>query len=272
MTSLAPDNNVLTDQLLKEVTSTIQFQPQVVLAGDIITHIVKKYVTRVVVIGNGLMQVKNPLNNDTDEIQVVQPGILRFESPGTFWVETNEKRYQPKIGDPVVGIIEQKLGMNGYLVNVNGRCSAFLPLLEFDGASKRNHPNLKEGTLIYARLASDSIYVEPELSCKVKSGVRKDWMTGEAYYGKLENGISGNCSLHLARKLLNDNCKILKVLSSRIPFEIAVGINGRFWVCAQKNDQTILIYNAILNSEFFDNDLKAVEAMVEELNIKLAQR
>ena len=68
-------------------------------------------------------------NNETDEIQVVQSGILKFESPGKFWVETNEKRYQPKVGDPIVGIIEQKLGMNGYLVNVNGRCAAFLPLL-----------------------------------------------------------------------------------------------------------------------------------------------
>ena len=41
----------------------------------------------------------------------------------------------------------------------------------------------------------------------MKSGVRKDWMTGEAYYGKLENGLSGTCSLHLARKLLNNECK-----------------------------------------------------------------
>lgn len=271
MTTMVTDNDALTNDLLNQVNSTITFQPQIVLAGDIITHIVKKYVTRVVVIGNGLMQVKDPLNHETDEIQVVQSGILQFESPGNFWVETNEKRYQPKIGDPIVGIIEQKLGMNGYLVNVNGRCAAFLPLLEFDGASKRNHPNLKEGSLIYARLASDSIYIEPELSCKVKSGVRKDWMTGEAYYGKLENGLSGTCSLHLARKLLNNECKILKVISSRVPFEIAVGINGRFWVCAQKNDQTILIYNAILNSEFL-NDIKEMEAMVEELNMKLAQR
>ena len=263
------------------MASTAAFKPRVVLSGDIITETVKQHVTRVVVIGNGLAQVKDPVNNETDEIQVVQSGILRFESPGTFWVETNEKRYLPKVGDPIVGIIEQRLGMHGYLVNINGRCPAYLPLLEFDGASKRNHPNLKEGTLIYARLASDSLHIEPELSCKVKSGVRKDWMTGEAYYGKLESGLSGNCSLHLARQLLDDNCDVLKALSRRIPFEIAVGINGRFWVCAQKNDQSILIYNAILNSEFLSSDdgsdgeftgLKAAEAMVEALNMKLAQR
>ena len=247
---------------------------RVVLCGDVITSTVKQHASRVVVIGNGLVA------DASGEINVVQSGILRFESPGTFWVETNEKRYQPKIGDPVVGIVEQRLGMHGYLVNINGRCPAYLPLLAFDGASKRNHPNLKEGTLIYARLASDSLHVEPELSCKVKSGVRKDWMTGEAYYGKLEGGLSGNCSLHLARQLLDDNCDVLKALSRRIPFEIAVGINGRFWVCAQKSDQSILLYNAILNSELLSsgNDggeftgLKAAEAMVEALNMKLAQR
>ena len=233
--------------LLRRHARAMDYKPRVVLCGDNVTETVKRHVTRVVVIGNGLVA------NASGEINVVQSGILRFESPGTFWVETNEKRYQPKVGDPVVGIIEQKIGSAGYLVNINARCPAYLPLLEFDGASKRNHPNLKEGTLIYARLASDSLHVEPELSCKVKSGVRKDWMTGEAYYGKLEGGLSGNCSLHLARQLLDDNCDILKALSRRIPFEIAVGINGRFWVCAQKNNQSILIYNAILNSEFLSS-------------------
>ena len=53
-------------------------------------------------------------------------------------------------------------------------------------------------------------------------------MTGEAYYGKLEGGLSGNCSLNLARQLLDDNCDILKALSRRIPFEIAVGIKWAF--------------------------------------------
>ena len=82
--------------------------------------------------------------------------------------------------------------------------------------------------------------------------------------------MSGDCSLHLARLLLNDDCPVLAALSARVPFEIAVGLNGRFWVRAERNDQTIVIYNAILNSEFLKSS--EIPAMIEAINEKLAQR
>ncbi len=40
-----------------------------------------------------------------------------------------------------------------YRVNILGASSALLPLLAFDGASKRNKPNLRTGALVFCRMS-----------------------------------------------------------------------------------------------------------------------
>lgn len=42
---------------------------------------------------------------------------------------------------------------------------ANLPALSFEGATKRNKPNLRVGTLLYAHVVSASRHAEIELSC-----------------------------------------------------------------------------------------------------------
>ena len=180
--SAGPSAEELTTSLLSQVEKQASFKPYTVFAGDDVTQTVKNHASRVVVVGDGLQTIE-------ETVRVVKPGTLCFEAPGSFWVETHEKRYQPKVEDPVVGIIESRIGQSGYFVNVRGRCPAILPLLAFDGASKRNHPDLPEGTLIYARVAKASIHIEPELSCMVETGARKDWTTGESQFGKLRLNV-----------------------------------------------------------------------------------
>lgn len=43
---------------------------------------------------------------------------------------------------------------------------------------------------------------------------------------------------------------MLTALGKAIPFEIAVGANGRVWVLAGSAAQTVIVANAIANSEF----------------------
>jgi exosome complex component RRP40 len=43
---------------------------------------------------------------------------------------------------------------------------------------------------------------------------------------------------------------VLEALGKSLSFEIAVGMNGRVWVNAATTATTILVSNAILNSEF----------------------
>jgi exosome complex RNA-binding protein Rrp4 len=44
--------------------------------------------------------------------------------------------------------------------------SATLGVLAFDGASKRNRPNIRIGSLVYARISKTNKDIEPELTCE----------------------------------------------------------------------------------------------------------
>ena len=77
------------------------------------------------------------------------PGVLRYRAPAHYWVhDVNRKQYCPLEGDQVVGIIEDRSG-EAYKVNVFSGSTALLPQLAFEGASKRNKPELRKGDLVY---------------------------------------------------------------------------------------------------------------------------
>lgn len=61
------------------------------------------------------------------------------------------KLYFPKVGDQLVGVIEDK-GGDFYKVNIFCGYIAMLPRLGFDGATKRNRPELNRGDTIYCRV------------------------------------------------------------------------------------------------------------------------
>ena len=61
-----------------------------------------------------------------------------------------------------------------------------------------------------------------ELTCCADSGVKKDWMTGEAQFGKLVGGTTVECSHSLARNLLEDESVVLMSLAQHVKFEVAV--------------------------------------------------
>ena len=83
-----------------------------------------------------------------------------------------------------------------YRVNIRACTTAILPSLAFDGASKRNKPDLKVGDVIYARVVLARRDVEPRLTCCAREGQRKrDWVTGESVYGQLKTGTYHNSLL-----------------------------------------------------------------------------
>jgi exosome complex component RRP40 len=57
-----------------------------------------------------------------------------------------------------------------FIVDINGPFSALLPQLSFEGATKRNRPNLKPGDVVYARVAAASRDMEPVLTCVDAAG------------------------------------------------------------------------------------------------------
>ena len=67
---------------------------------------------------------------------------------------------------------------------------------------------------------------------------------------------------------MDPNCAVLQLIGKHVPFEIAVGMNGKVWVNSHEPKNIILISNAILNSEYLNR--KQCEAMVRSLVAKIS--
>lgn len=65
-------------------------------------------------------------------------------------------------------------------------------------------------------------------------------------------------------RLLSPDNVLINLLGKRFKFEIAVGLNGRVWIKAKIDIQTIAIANAVMASELMDNE--QIENMCKKLS------
>ncbi|CAK9438791.1 uncharacterized protein LODBEIA_P30150 [Lodderomyces beijingensis] len=153
-------------------------------------------------------------------------GILQSPNPDLIYIESNTKRYVPRAHDYVVGTIVGSIG-EYYKVQLQSFSPpVMLPFLGFANATKKNRPNLKVGQVVYARVVS-SDEVECEVVC-YDAGNARD----AGGFGVLdESGLVVDVELNFARELLyNASSEVLALLSRKVQFEVAVGINGRVWI------------------------------------------
>lgn len=211
----------------------------VVLPGDYCEEITKTGEKSKVILGPGLRK-------EMDHVYMTKAGVLRKRAPNTFWVDNYQKRYVPSRGENVIGVVVQKAG-DIFRVDVGGSCTASLSYLSFEGATKKNRPEVQVGDVIYAKMLVASKDMEPELVC-VDSHGKKGGM------GVLSEGFVFKCSLNLIRKILNPSCPLLSSLKNEWPFEIAAGMNGRIWIKARSMRETIGVGNAILCCEYLSDD------------------
>lgn len=225
-------------------------------------------------LGNGL------LVDDNHRVKATTAGRLLFRRSNnnttTYYVQQNIKRYsRPMLEDRVIGIVEERVASDGsggdiYRINISGPHPAQLSNLSFEGATKRNKPQLKTGMLLYCRVSQLLVAMDPVLSCTMgphdggSGAARKDWMTNEGMYGELKGGTCRKISLGLARELLSPHNVVLAELGkTNIPFEICVGVNGFVWVHSTRPEYTIMIHNAIMNSQVLT--VAQVRGMVKAL-------
>ena len=116
--------------------------------------------------------------------------------------------------------------------------------------------------MLSVTLYRSAVQVEVELSC-TSPHFKKDWVTGQSLYGELVGGYAISCSSRLARDLMAEDAYVLQVLGKFVPFELAIGLNGRVWINSAEPLHTILIANAILNSE--GRSKEHVTAMVQKI-------
>ncbi|XP_010566235.1 PREDICTED: exosome complex component RRP40 [Haliaeetus leucocephalus] len=162
---------------------------------------------------------------------------------GAYWVDSQQKRYVPVKGDHVIGIVTAKAG-DVFKLDVGGSEQASLSYLAFEGATKRNRPNVQVGDLIYGQFLVANKDMEPEMVCIDSSGRS----SGMGIIG--QDGFLFKVSLGLIRKLLAPKCEIIQELSQLYPFELVLGMNGRIWVKAKTVQQTLIIVNILEACEY----------------------
>jgi exosome complex component RRP40 len=263
--------------MVNQTSSNNQSSLVTVLPGDDLTYIKEQGEVssseskKQVKLGTGLSY-----DPSTNKISATLAGRLVHKSTtgaNTYYILTNSKRYIPAMNDRVLCIVEDRIG-DYYRVTLpaSSTGSALLNTCSFEGATKRNRPNLKNGDLLYARISICNTLMEPEVSCMVLPGEgndsagasRKDWMTNEGTYGQLKGGSCLQISIGLAQELLKPTSVVLEALgNAKIPFEICIGINGIIWVDSERPEYTILILNAIQNSEVMSEE--QIRGMVKSL-------
>lgn len=215
-------------------TSPNDIVGHLVIPGDIVLDL-STMTNQTIKLGGGLRQ-------DGDAISVTKAGRFKFSKPNKYWVESSQKRYVPSIGDHVLGVVVD-CRPEQFLLDIKGPTLAYLPVLAFEGAMKRNYPRLEVGTLVYARVVKANAGMNPEVACMDANGKA-------TVFGPLKEGYVFDTTTGLSRVLLSTpTCPVLEELGKKLSFEIATGLNGRVWVNAASPSSVILVSNTIMKSE-----------------------
>lgn len=186
----------------------------------------------------GEVRVGSGLRQSVGHLVATKAGVVDSAAKGKVWVRGRQKRYAPAVGDAVLGLVLERHSEN-YAVHIGGPFPAQLPALAFEGATRRNKPNLQVGDLVYARVSAAPRDMDPELSCVDVTGKSSG-------YGPLTGGMTFTVSSAQARDIMsNPPPKALAALGTALQFELAVGLNGVVWVDSPSPAISVLVANAI---------------------------
>lgn len=209
-------------------------KPVIVVPGDSLDKYISKETT---ILGPGLMR-----NNDM--VVATKSGILKMRNNNLFWVDCHQKRYVAARGECVIGIVRSR-GSLHVRIDINAADLASLSTLAFEGANKKNKPNLNVGDLVYAKVLTASKHVETELVC-VNSNGKRD---GLGVIGD-KGGTLISLSIDTIRVLLSTQCNFLERLGQLYRYEVALGMNGRVWINSNEPSTIIQVANELRK---FDN-------------------
>uniref|UniRef100_A0A060SXA6 ARAD1A07854p n=1 Tax=Blastobotrys adeninivorans TaxID=409370 RepID=A0A060SXA6_BLAAD len=196
-------------------------------------------------LGPGIYQV--PLSSARPSVA----GVLETrQKRGTeiVYIDSNSRRYVPSLKDNVVGVVIGKHS-EGYRVQLQDHSPPVrLDQFAFENATKKNKPNLALGALVYGRISVAERDIEAEMECF-------DATTGKSGgFGELKGGNVFNVSLGYARKLLFEGSPVLNEIGQRVPYEIAIGMNGKVWVDAPDMVAVLKICRCIQQAESMASD------------------
>jgi exosome complex component RRP40 len=183
---------------------------------------------------------------------------------------TNHNQYIPTVGDLVIATIHHSSGDIYYASITDHTAHAILPILSFEGATKKTRPQLSQGALVYARVTLANKHMDPELECVSSSTGKSEGL------GPLVGGMVFGVSLGMARRLMmakpaeQGGLTVLEELGQQgVAFEIAVGRNGRVWVDGKGVKAVLAVGRALVETDGrglgVEEQRMLVRALVKEL-------
>ncbi len=150
-----------------------------------------------------------------------------------FWLDYDQKRYFPVAGDRVIGVVVS-VHSEQYKVDIGYHVYALLDVLAFEGASKRNRPQLAVGSVVYAKVLTANRDIEPEITCCSPDTGKADGL------GELVDGYHLQIRSFLMKNILfSEKSSFLQALSQqKVSFDLAVGMNRVLWIRGKTLEQT----------------------------------
>lgn len=159
-------------------------------------------------------------------------------------IPTPHARYIAKQGDSVIAQVRGASFETFHLFINSYSPQATLSHFAFEGASKKTRPQLKNGDIVYAKVAFAQKNMDVELTCVNPSTGKADGL------GPLTAGMVFDVSLEFADRILRkQGVGVLDELGSKVPggFELVVGRNGKVWIdCAEAGLKGIATVGRVL--------------------------
>lgn len=234
---------------------------QYLLPGDIVGFITQTSIdtnNKPLLLGNGLRTSFYEITgNELGKIpiRVTLPGKFIFNNNRYSIESGSSSLYVPKRDEPVIGQIAFK-SRDSYILNLTPQIGGFfgenarLDMLSFDGASKKNKPNLQVGDWVYARILRAERDLDIIITCESPEGTqKKDWVYSDRnMFGELKGGwVIESTDLSICNKLLNEEQDLLSSIGEIIGFDVVVGANGRLWVSGESVHDSVIVGNVIKN-------------------------
>jgi len=195
--------------------------------------------------------------------------ILSSSTEQSISVKPSNNFYSPEIEDVVIGTITSKTS-EYYRVDIGTYANAYLNSTDFEGATKKNKPNLKIGDVVFSKIEKTNKFDVPTLTC-LSYDHNKNWSSGEALFGKLDGGHMFKFSLKLVGVYMNFLIPIVNRLDDAVDFEYKVGHNGYAWVNSGsvmnilKIKEIFIIWGNIIYNEIFKFGFDVVERKYENI-------
>lgn len=124
------------------------------------------------------------------------------------------RKYYAEADDYVIGIVKGRM-QETYIVDIGAEEDALLSFSAFEGATKKNRPNLRDGSVVFCRIAEVSRYLKVKVDC-IHHKNKKQWMTGESFFGQLKEGTIAAIPIVYAKEIIAGGDHVFKAFRKYI--------------------------------------------------------